>query len=258
MRHLPLVSALELSAESGFSGFDIWIDKQDEYLDQGGTYNDLKCLIEKLSIKIIGIAFLNDWIELNGDSMTEKLVALKKMCWAAVHLKVATVTVVAVGGCYDSSVAVKNFREIYSVAGAYDLKVAFEYFPSNGINTVLDAWKIIEDSKCDNAGLIVDSFHFFKGSSELSDLDKIPAGRIFNVHLNDLVSMNCNEDLVKQAREMRILPGYGVFPLSTLVSKLKDVDYEGYYSLEILNKDLHKQPVREMVKSGYQSMIKLI
>ena len=44
-------------------------------------------------------------------------------------------------------------------------------------------------------------------------------------------------EIIQQARNHRVFPGQGNFKLIKFIKKLKDIGYNGYFSLEVLNKN---------------------
>lgn len=89
-------------------------------------------------------------------------------------------------GQYDMRVTeveytAQKLKELCERAG--DLTIGVEPMPYSGIPNVKKAWVIVAASGCENAGIILDSWHWLRAGQpvDLSVLDGIPADRIVSV-----------------------------------------------------------------------------
>ena len=118
------------------------------------------------------------------------------------------------------------------------------------------AWEVVRRANCSNGGILVDSFHFFKGGSHIDDLREVPTEKIFLVHLDDA------PDLPIPAKEMcmnhRVFPGEGIFAFDQILNVLiSEKGYLDWVSLEVLNKDNQRVDYGELSKKGRNSLEKL-
>ncbi|BBP89805.1 hypothetical protein BsIDN1_34230 [Bacillus safensis] len=65
-------------------------------------------------------------------------------------------------------------KELSTLASPYEVKIALEFVghPECTVNTLSQAYKIIEEVNCDNVGLVLDCFHFHAMGSRLEDFYK--------------------------------------------------------------------------------------
>src|SRR5262249_53147530 len=110
----------------------------------------------------------------------------------------------------DLHQAASAFREICQYGAELGLQVALEFAGiAAQVNNVNAVWDLLELAGIKDAGIAIDSYHFFAGTSTLKDLEAFPASRIQVVHLAD-----CPVDLSDPALEMdRLMPGDGELPL---------------------------------------------
>jgi sugar phosphate isomerase/epimerase len=116
---------------------------------------------------------------------------------------------------------------------------------------------VVQKADCSNGGLLIDTFHFFKGGSKIDDLREVPTDKIFLIHLDGA------PDLPIDSKEMcvnyRVFPGEGIFPLSQFLGVLTaEKGYKGWFSLEILNKENQKVDYNQTAEKGKSSLEKYL
>jgi sugar phosphate isomerase/epimerase len=114
-------------------------------------------------------------------------------------------------------------------------------------------WEVLRQANCSNGGLLLDTFHYFKGGSQIDDLREVPTEKIFLVHLDDA------PDLPIHSKEMcmnhRVFPGEGIFPLGQFLDVLlREKRYRDWIVLEVLNKENQHIDYVETAKKGKNSL----
>ena len=93
------------------------------------------------------------------------------------------------------------------------------------------ALTLVEQCGEPNAGVCLDAFHFYKGPSKPEDLERVTAKNLFHVQVCDVAGVP--RELMIDAD--RVMPGEGDFRLEPLVRRLKEINYTGAVSLELMN-----------------------
>lgn len=89
------------------------------------------------------------------------------------------------------------------------------------INTVEEALKFLEEFDCPNIGLLFDTFHANIEEPSIAASIRAAGNRIFHVHVAD---------------SNRFVPGYGHINFEEVGAALRDINYQGFCSLESLLK----------------------
>ncbi len=113
---------------------------------------------------------------------------------------------------------VEPFAELCDLASDCGALVHLEFIPMTPISDVATAWRIVDEAGRANAGILVDSWHFFRGSARLDDLEAVPGERIFAVQLDDALLQPGTE--LWHDTQHRLLPGDGQLDLDALVAVL--------------------------------------
>ena len=105
-----------------------------------------------------------------------------------------------------------------------------------------------------NVGINFDVFHYYTGPSKLEDFDQLTVDRLAHVQFCDLAGV---------ARELatdgdRILPGDGDFRFEPLLQRLREIDYRGYVSLELMNPTIWRANPRQVAEIGITALRKVL
>jgi len=241
--HLDYQSQLDVSLQAGFDAVGLRMDRLEDYLSQGHTLEDAKQCLKKNNLTAVEMDFFPDWIYAKGKDqraiMDRAAVFYKTMVAIECPLLVATTVC---EGKHDDMLARENFREICRLAAEKRILIALEFLPWTPVDTIKKAWDIVKSVNLSNGGIVLDTFHYFMGKPKRQELYEVPIEKIFLFHLDDVRKNNA--DLIDLCRNYRVLPGEGIFVFDEILDYLFDSRYNGYYALEILNKDyFHEDPV---------------
>jgi sugar phosphate isomerase/epimerase len=96
--------------------------------------------------------------------------------------------------------------------------VHLEFIPMTVVPDLRAAWQIVSTANRENGGLLLDTWHFFRGNPDFDTLESIPGNRIFAVQLNDAEAQPVGT-LWEDTRH-RKLPGDGTFDLIRVLRQL--------------------------------------
>lgn len=153
------------------------------------------------------------WARAMRAATPEKLIGL------AAELGARSVSVVELQGqAWDPAVVVPAFARICDLAAAHGLTVAIEHVPVGAVHSFAIARELVERAERPNAGIMVDSWHFFRSGSSLDDLARCPGELIHSVQLSDAVAepeADLNAGMVR-----RLMPGEGALDLAGFMAAL--------------------------------------
>jgi 2-keto-myo-inositol isomerase len=134
--------------------------------------------------------------------------------------------VVAVPGRRQDSLAVELAR-LGAACSTEGAQLAFEFmgFEWSAVRSLAQAAAVYDGP------LVVDTFHWCLGDGALDALRSLDPGRLALVHVNDAPST----DLTRLGDADRLLPGEGVLDLAPFYAALRDIGYDGVYSVELFS-----------------------
>jgi sugar phosphate isomerase/epimerase len=135
-----------------------------------------------------------------------------------------------------SAASIDNLRTGASILAEAGVRTALEFVPYGGVRTLAEGIEICADVGWDRCGLLLDSWHFFRGGEQWELLRSLTPEQIALVHVNDAPAPI--GDLAYESRFRRTPPGKGTFPLAAFLDALDVIGYDGVVSLEVLSASL--------------------
>ena len=107
-------------------------------------------------------------------------------------------------------------------ARAAGVRVDLEFIPMWGIPDLRTAWGIVGAVGASNAGVLLDTWHFFRGAPELELLQSLPPDSITAVQLADAPRVLRGADLFEDCLRYRLPPGEGELALDAVLRTIRD------------------------------------
>jgi sugar phosphate isomerase/epimerase len=139
----------------------------------------------------------------------------------------------------DRNRAIERFGRLCDHASDFGLTVELEFPSWMEVGDLDAAVAVVAAVGRANAGILVDSLHFFRSGSSLDALASLPREWFRFIQLCDAPAAvpPTVEGIIHTARAARSLPGYGQLPLGDLLEQLP----AGPYALEVPNDVLRRE-----------------
>jgi sugar phosphate isomerase/epimerase len=102
------------------------------------------------------------------------------------------------------------------------------------------------------AGVLIDTWHFFNGPSTWADLEGLPPEKIAYIQFDDAPAP-ASGDLWEETLQRRVMPGEGTFDLGRFAAVVTASGFDGYVSVEVLNRELRQLPVESFLERAFVS-----
>ena len=111
----------------------------------------------------------------------------------------------------DEARLIDSFAAFCDLAGSYGLGADLEFMPWTDAKDLPQAARIIERTSRDNAGLLIDPFHFSRSRSRIEDIPTVPPSRFHFMQFCDVPSAipPTMDEILAEARGERLFPGEG-------------------------------------------------
>jgi 4-hydroxyphenylpyruvate dioxygenase len=140
-------------------------------------------------------------------------------------------------------------------AAGFGVTLGLEFRGRSSFCTSLDtALALVEQCGEPNVGVNLDVFHYYIGPSKFDDLDLLTPGRLAHVQLCDLAGVP--RELADDGD--RVLPGDGDFRLGPLLDRLRQIGYQGWVSLELMNPTLWRANPTQVAEIGLTALRKAL
>jgi sugar phosphate isomerase/epimerase len=250
----PVELVCEAAVAGGFRGVAIWPHDLQRLADEGRTPQAFRRCVEDAGLVVDHVDAVFAWAHV---SSTRRLRASEEARW----LDVA----VALGArCLGAHPQVTmppafevadRFGELCARARERGLTVGIEPCPWTGIPDPRAAVAILERAGWPgNAGVLVDSWHVFRGCVELAALEELPGTAVLGIQLSDgtdEASVWTDWALMDETMRRRRLPGAGTFDLTGFLRALDATGCDVPVMVEVLSDDLRaEEPVEIGRRAG--------
>ena len=236
--NLSVEETIDVAAEAGYEGIEIWNDPIQRFVEGGGNLSDLRKRIDDHGLYVEGIVTFFQWAVDDEERRAAGIEQMKRsMDWAA-QLGTDSVAATPAGvnpRIDDSRVLADRYRTILEIGDEFDVWPILEIWGAAQIlNSLSDALAIAAWVDHPKVGLLLDVFHMFRGGSPFEGLSLLNGRKLVMFHVNDYPAYPPREE---QRDHHRVYCGDGVAPLPMVFQTLRDIGYEGSLSVEIFNPD---------------------
>lgn len=274
IRPQPLLEKIRIAGKTGWQAIELWFDDVSNFCQQGGSLAQIKNALAEHGLRVATMIALKGWAD-GGEEIiwdTQEPASLDRIervmeleeAWGecdrrlelAAELGAKFVIASPPREQADLGRMAERYRELLELGGQYGVRPAMEFLGFvQSCYRVEHAWEIVQRSGRDDATLVLDPFHIFRGGGAIEDIAPVPAEKIAIVHFNDVVAGIPRE---QQTDSDRVMPGDGVFDLARFVRVLRDKGYQGCISLELFNPVLWQQDPSEVSRLGLEKVRKML
>lgn len=218
--------------KAGFDGIEIWKAKLDHYMEDHRK-DEVKDLMSSNNLEVSAICAFSGYVWCSETEFVRKTEDAKKYFDIASLVGCESLLICGEAprgrDCEEVIEAhVKRLRKLADIGKDYGIRLELEWFQN-----LRDAIKVVELANHQYLGLMIDTFHWYRGDGNLAHIDAIPEEKLFLVHINDCENM----ERAKLTDRNRLYCGEGVIPLVEILQKLKRKGYERHLSVEIFREE---------------------
>jgi sugar phosphate isomerase/epimerase len=253
---LPIDRTFEIAAEAGFQAVEPWIEEIERYIGAGGTLRELRRRIGDLGLRIAGAVGFAEWIV---DDEPRRAAGVERM-------KRDMELVAEIGGRFIATPPFGAQRpeharpELDRIAERY--RAILDLGIRTGVTPVLELWGfsrtlsrlsevvyVAAETAHPRACLLLDSYHLYKGGSGFGGLRLLHGAILPVLHINDYPATPSRAEIDDS---YRVYPGDGVAPLDDLMRTLAAIDFRGFLSVELFNREYWQQPPEDVARRALE------
>ena len=155
--------------------------------------------------------------------------------------------------------AVSHLRAVCELADEYGLTVVTEFLPWSGIPTLASLANILAKVDCDNAGIVLDAWHWQRqpGGPSPDVLREIKPQQLSVFQLCDAAA-NAEADPIDECMHRRLLPGGGVIDFAEIFSLFDEIGANPLIAPEVFNEQQSALGADIMAVNIYRSSAKVL
>jgi sugar phosphate isomerase/epimerase len=250
----PFEKDIEDYAAGQCEAIEVWFTKLETYLETK-SLDDVRALLADHHITLPVASFQGGLLVSQGAARREAWSLFERRLELCRDLEIKTIVVACdlFGPLNDQDIerTYVSLEQAGQLAAERGRRIALEFQSRAAFgNNLLTAAGLVARVDHPSLGLCLDAFHFYVGPSQTEDLACLSNDNLFHVQLSDLADMP--RELATDAD--RILPGDGDIPLTAIVARLMEIQYDGHVSLELLNPQLWQVSPRQFGEIGLTAL----
>ena len=237
---------------AGFEGIGLRAETYVDALNEGLFDRDLLAILDKYNMKVTEVEYIVQWAE-EHRSYEQKY--KEQICFHMCELFGVDSINCGLMENYSVEHTAQKLRELCHRAGKYTIGV--EPMPYSGLPDVKKAWAVVQAAGCDNAKLLLDSWHYIRADQplDLSVLEGIPAEKIVSIQINDVQAHPYAKSILRdESMHDRMLPGTGCGNTAGFVKLIRDKGVRpAVVGVEVISDEILSRGVAQAAKDNYEA-----
>ena len=245
---------IDMVANAGFDGVELWMRDIKAYLEKGGTSEQLKRKLEERGLILENIIGFSKWCSDDPEERKKAMEQLREemMIIAQMGGKFIAAPVQGIESLdrnkYDDYA--ERYNAILNLGDETGVTPILELWGMGALNKVSDCAQIAIATGHPKATMLLDFYHVYRGGNDWDTVDLLNGNRLPVIHINDYPSSPSYE-LLKDSD--RVLPGEGVCPFNEVIPKLYNAGFRGGFSVELFNKEYWEtMDAKTILKNSYE------
>ncbi len=254
----PLATDFEEYAAGKCAAIELWWGKLEAFL-ASSTPDDLQALRSAHGIETPVVSFQGGILHSQGERRKEAWDLFHNRLALAAQLDIGLLVVAADVPSPPDAATIERFHvslgQAAEAAAEHGRELALEFQAGSSFcNNLQTAVAVVEQVGHPALGICLDAFHFSVGPSKGEDLALLDTQNLKHVQLCDMMGV-CREFATDSER---ILPGDGDLFLAPLIDRLREIDYQRFVSVELMNPQLYQVPPRSFGEIAMTAIRKLL
>lgn len=257
---LPVDVQIDMVADAGFDGIELWMSDIKAFLEKGGSTAQLKKKLQDRKLVLENIIGFSKWC---SDDAEERKMALTQ-------LREEMVITAGLGGAFIAAPVqgittldplkmdeyAQRFKAILELGDETGVTPVIELWGMGALNKVADCAQIVIATGHPKATMLLDFYHVYRGGNHWDTIDVLNGKKLPVIHMNDYPETPAY-NLLKDAD--RVLPGEGVCPFDEVIPKLYHAGFRGGFSVELFNKGYwDTMDAKTLLKQSYEKTYRVV
>ncbi len=230
--------------DAGFEGIGLRAETYVDALNEGLHDEDILAILKKYDMKVTEVEYIVQWAE---DHRSYEQKYKEQMCFHMCRLFGVNHINCGLMENYSVEHTAQKLKELCQRAGQYTIGV--EPMPYSGLPDVKKAWAVVKESGCDNAKLILDTWHWVRANQpiDLDVLKEVPADKVVSIQINDVWERPYAPSILRdESMHDRLAPGTGIGCTEAFVEMIKNKGIKpAVVGVEVISDAILAKGVRE-------------
>jgi sugar phosphate isomerase/epimerase len=250
LQNASLRERIDAAVAGGFRGLSLFASDYRRARAEGSSDADIRALLVDHDLEIAELDPLITWLPGTSSAAIPMFDATEDEFYAirdAIGARSINAIVFAPKPVADDELS-DAFGALCERGAAHEMLVHLEFMPWTQISNALEAWEVVRCAGHSNGGIMLDTWHHFRGSLSDDDLaTKVPTERIFAVQLDDAPA-EAEADVIAETLNRRRLPGDGDIDLPRILRMLREGGSPAPLGVEVFAEELFEQDPNEVAR----------
>ena len=159
---------------------------------------------------------------------------------------------------YSVEYTAQKLKELCQRAGKYIIGV--EPMPYSGIPDLKKGWEVVKASGCENAMLILDTWHWVRANQPYDILTPEIAKKVISIQINDAYERPYADSILRdESMHDRLAPGTGAKDTAGFVKMIKDAGIDPkVVGVEVISDEILGRGINEAAAYTYENTEKVL
>jgi 2-keto-myo-inositol isomerase len=252
---LDIPQQVEVAAQAGFEGIELWMKDITVYADAGGSLAQLRTHIADAGLTAVNAIGFFPWADANDATRELGFAQAEREMELLAALGCVAVAAPPFGSVADTSLEAMagHFARLVELGRRIGVEPYLEFWGrAPRLSRLSEAVFVALESGVAGAKLLLDPFHMYVGGSDVRSVSYLRGETIGIVHVNDY---RADPPRATISDAERVFPGEGIAPSRELAALLHRAGYRGYLSLELFVDNYGAASALDVARRGRDAVV---
>jgi 2-keto-myo-inositol isomerase len=253
---VELPRQIQIAAQAGYDGVELWLRDIQRYVSAGGKLSDIRKQLADAGLGVDSAIAFGKWLVDDEQARRQGLEECARDMDIIRELGGRRIAAPPTGMTteppMDLDRAAERYRALLELGKAHDCIPQIEVWGfSKNCYSLKQVLYICAGAAHADACILPDVYHLYKGGSDFAELPMLEGKRVHVFHMNDYPATPIRGEIKD---EHRVYPGDGIAPLDFILKTMVGNGFVGSLSLELFNRDYWKQDPQVVAQTGLAKM----
>ena len=246
---------VQAAKKAGYEGIGLRAETYADALNEGLTDRDILAILEKYDMKVTEVEYIVQWAE-EHRSYEQKY--KEQICFHMCQLFGVRHINCGLMENYPVEQTAQKLKELCQRAGEYMIGV--EPMPYSGIPDLKKAYQVVMASGCENAMIILDSWHWVRADQPYDILTKEIAKKVVSIQINDAYERPYAAPVLRdESLHDRLAPGTGAKDTAGFVRMVREAGVSPLaVGVEVISDAILAKGVEKAAAYTYENTVKVL
>ncbi|RHT22593.1 sugar phosphate isomerase/epimerase [Clostridium sp. AM33-3] len=246
---------VQAAKKAGYEGIGLRAETYADALNEGLKDRDILAILEKYDMKVTEVEYIVQWAE-EHRSYEQKY--KEQICFHMCQLFGVRHINCGLMENYPVEQTTQKLKELCQRAGEYMIGV--EPMPYSGIPDLKKAYQVVMASGCENAMIILDSWHWVRADQPYDILTKEIAKKVVSIQINDAYERPYAAPVLRdESMHDRLAPGTGAKDTAGFVRMVREAGVSPLaVGVEVISDAILAKGVEKAAAYTYENTVKVL